>query len=159
MKHISNYLTKYKNMIKEIEITSEQIDKATADFCPFGYRDIEVALKNITIAEDKGYVPTEELYQIVKDYMDNTEVTNLEDIDCVYCVYDYYHQKARTDIENKTSHDICNEKPYQEVDISGNYMCTSFDGTDESINALKKLIETIPEPGRTPAVNWLYQAL
>ena len=97
------------------EITNEQIDKAMGSFCPFGYRDIEVALKAIEEASEGN----DELYEICNDFVESTD-TKMEDIDPVYCVYDYYHQVARTDIEAETGKDISNDEPYQNVNVSGN---------------------------------------
>lgn len=140
------------------EITGSQIDEAVARFCPFGYRDIDVALRAIQEASGKDYLDTEELYQICNDFVEDTGIS-MEKIDPVACVYDYYHQIARTDIEQATGKDISNDSPFDGVNVSGNYMCTSFDGNDENINALKTLIETIPEADRSPAVKWLLNTI
>lgn len=139
-----------------MEIKSEQVDEAMAQFCPFGYRDIEVALSEIWKATGKEFLDTGELYQICSDFAEDTD-TPMDKVDPVYCVYDYYHQMARTDIEQKTGKDICNDDPYSKIDISGNYMCTSFDGHDENFKALQGLIETIPEEERTPSIKWLLE--
>ncbi len=136
------------------EITSEDIDREMASFCPFGYRDIEVALKAINEASEGR----DELYEICNDFVESTDM-KMEDIDPVYCVYDHYHQVARTDIEAETGKDISNDAPYHGVNVSGNYMCTTFDGTQADTDALKELINTIPEEKRSLAVKWLLNEL
>lgn len=138
------------------EVTNEQIDAQMAQFCPFEYRDIEVALKNIHEVEENPN--NDELYQICNDYCESTD-TPMDKVDPVACVYDHYHQKAREDIEQATGKDICNESPYYGVNVSGNYMATTMDGTQENIDALKELINTIPEESRTPSINWLLNKL
>lgn len=143
-------------MNKEIE--NSKVEEAMANFCPFGYRDIAVALEAIQEASGKEYLDTDELYQICNDFVDSTGM-KMEELDPVACVYDYYHQIARTDIERATGKDISNDEPYSGVNVYGNYMCTSFDGTEEEINALKELIETIPEAERSSAVKWLFNIL
>lgn len=143
-------------MKKEIENT--QIDEAMAQFCPFGYRDIGTALQTIWDASGKEYLDIGELYQICNDFVESTDLS-MDKIDPVYCVYDYYYQIARTDIEQATGKDICNDDPYSHIDISGNYMCTSIDGKDEDIKALKDLINTIPADDQTPAIKWLFNTI
>lgn len=143
-------------MNKKIE--NSQVDEAMAMFCPFGYRDIVVALENIQEASGKDYLDTGELYQICNDFTESTGI-KMEDIDPVCCVYDYYYQTARTDIEQRTDKDICNDDPYSGIDIYGNYMCTSLNGKEENMQALKTLIETIPEEKQTSAIKWLYNKI
>lgn len=136
------------------EITTAQVEEAMAAFCPFGYRDVEKALETIQKAEGNGYLDTDKLVEI----MDETIMSiggNYSDHDPVYVVYDYYHQIARTDIESVTGKDISNDDPYSGINVYGNYMCTTFDGTDEKFAALKELIESIPEEDKTYAVKWL----
>lgn len=135
------------------KITPEQVEEAISQFCPFGYRDIEKAMQTIIDATGENF-PNDSVYAICNDYLESTD-SKLENIDPVYAVYEYYYQIARTDIENATKKDICNDKPYQEINIHGNYMCTSFDGSEENNAELHKLIDTIPEEKQTPAIKWL----
>ncbi len=145
-------------MNKEREITGMEIEKAMSAFCPFGWRDIESALGTIYQAEGQDYVDTEKLSSIINEFSGDTGI-EIYKVDPVACVYDYYHQMARTEIEKETGKDISNDNPYSGVNVSGNYMCTSIDGSDEDREALKKLIETIPELDRSSVVNWLYEQL
>lgn len=136
------------------KITAEQVEEAMTQFCPFYYSDVEKALETIQKAEGTEYVNTSALYEIVADFVDGTDV-KLEEIDPVACVYDNYHQVACIDIENATGKDISNDDPYSGVNVSGNYMSTTFDGTSEEFMALKELIKSIPEEDRSHAVEWL----
>lgn len=121
-------------------------------FCPFGYRDIEVAIEN---AEAAGKT-VEEAAGMVQGYAEETGMP-LEKIDPVACIFDTLHQEARTEIEQATGKDISNDAPYHGVNIAGNYMCTSFDGKDDDIKALRELLETMKE--RSSVVEWLLNKL
>lgn len=138
--------------------TQIEIDEVMATFCPFSYMDIEKAIEVIQEADEKGYLNTNKLFDICDDFCDSTG-SKMHELDPVATVYDYYHQIARTDIESATGKDISNDAPYHGVNVAGNYMCTSFDGKDEDVTALKDLINTIPEAERTPATKWLLSAL
>jgi hypothetical protein len=140
----------------KIEISEQEIDRAMAEFCPFAYLDIKRALEVISEAEKEN--EHDNLYEICKDFAESCDI-KIEDIDPVAQVYDYYHQIARTDIENKTGKDICNDAPYSEVNIAGNYLATLFDKIEEPTNALIALIETIPEDERSNAIKWLLSEL
>lgn len=120
-----------------------------ASFCPWGYRDMEVAIEN---AEEAGYT-LDYVTEQVGEFMDSLGITKLEDVDVVYVVYDALHQEARTEIESATSVDICNDAPYYNVNVYGNYMCTDFDGKDEDREAIKKLIAKVENPSKV--VQWL----
>lgn len=126
--------------------------ESTVHFCPFGYLDTESACA--VILEAEPCAEPDKFYEIIKEFEDSTGIS-IAECDPVATVYDHYHQIARSDIERLTGKDICNDKPYYGVNISANYCATSFDGKDEDIQALKDLIDTIPENDRTDAINWL----
>ena len=118
-----------------------KIDNFCAMFCPFGYRDIEVALQNFAQVEKNEVDLKDAVYQFVND----TD-TKIDNVDVCYVAYNTIYQEARADIEKATGKDIMNDEPYSGVSIYGNYMCTEFtaDGNEDFI-ALARLIETIDE--------------
>lgn len=128
-----------------------KVDEFCSQFCPYGYRDIEVCINN---AEEAGK-QIQDAVEMVKQYSDDTG-TPLENCDPVACVYDALYQEARTDIERLTSKDISNDKPFDSIHVAGNYMATSLDAKQEAFDALKNLIVSINPEERTPVINWLY---
>ena len=134
------------------KITEKDIDNFMASFCPWGYRDIETALE---VYREAGKDDSE-LTEAVESFVEGTE-TDLKDIDVCYVAYDTLQQEARTEIENATGKDISNDDPYSSVNVSGNYMCTQFDGSSEAYEATKKLIDTMEE--KSEVVNWYYNQL
>lgn len=132
------------------QITDRDIQDFEKAFCPFGYQDIKKAIQTANDAgKDYNYA-----VEVIEEFAESTG-TKISDIDPVYCVYDALHQEARTEIENATGKDICNDKPYYSITIYGNYMCTAFDGSEEANKALHDLIDTIPEDDRSKVVEWL----
>lgn len=130
------------------------IENFQSQFCPFGYRDIDRALE---VYSEVGKT-VDELVEAVNEFKDSVDC-KLEQIDVVSVAYDTLYQEARSDIERFADVDICNDEPYSSVNIYGNYMCTSIDGTDEDREAIQKLIKTIKEEDRTEVINWLLNNL
>ncbi len=133
-------------------VTTHEVDTFCASFAPWGYRDIEAAID----VYKKAGKNEADLAEAVKDFSDQTDIS-LEDIDVCYVAYDTLHQEARSDIEAATGKDISNDAPYYGVNVSGNYMCTTFDGKEENMKALAELIETMKE--RSKVVQWLYDKI
>ena len=129
-----------------------KINNLMASFCPFGYRDMEVAIQEA----EKAGKNENDVAEYVTEYMSGTGLS-IEHVDVVACTFDALHQEARTDIERLTSKDICNDKPFDGVNIASNYMCTQFDGKEANMKALATLIDSIGKEARTPAINWLYE--
>lgn len=128
------------------------MDDFLLQFTPsWGYRDIEVALQTYAEAEKSDV----ELADAIKEYKESLDVKSLDDIDVCYVAFDTLYQEARSDIEAVTGKDICNEKPFDSVNVHGNYMCTQLDAKTEAFDALAALIDTIPVAKRSPAVKWL----
>lgn len=133
-------------------VTNEEIDSFMASFIPWGYRDIETALKTYREAGKNDA----DLQGAIDDFMDSVG-TKLEDIDICYVAYDTLQQEARTDIERETGIDISNDSPYSAVNVYGNYMCTDFDGTDEARERTRALIDSMEE--KSDVVKWYYNKL
>lgn len=123
-----------------------------AQFCPFGYRDIETCIEN---GEQAGLYE-DEIAQMIIEWCEGSE-TPIAQCDPVAILFDVLQQEARTEIEKQTGKDISNDKPYSEVYVVGNYMCTSFGGSDEAREATKKLIDTMTD--RNEVVSWYYDKM
>ncbi len=130
----------------------KKIDNFMAQFCPFGYRDIERAIE----VYEKAGKDENTLVVDVQDFMESTD-TPMDKIDVVYVAYDTLQQEARTEIERQTGKDISNDDPYSHVNIFGNYLDTSFDCTDDEAKATQTLIDTMSE--RNLVVSWYYDQL
>jgi len=103
----------------------EKINEYRASFCPFGELDIKCAIR---IAEEVGEDidwAVDCVDQLVEEYG-----LPYNQIDCVYAVYSQIEQEARTDIENITGFDICNDCKGH-MAVYGNYLVTSFDYNDK----------------------------
>ena len=79
----------------------------------------------------------------------------MEDIDCVYVVFDSLLQEARNDIEQLTGKDILNDTNEQ-IEIYANYMCTSLDYSEAAKAELNEIMKVIPKEDFTDAMQWLW---
>lgn len=134
------------------EITTERVREFQASFTPWGYRDIETALE----AYMEAGLSDDDLAEAIELFSSDTD-TPLDKVDPVYVAFNTLHQEARTEIEEKTGVDIFNDAPYDSINVYGNYMCTEFDGSDDSRLALQSLINTIPN--QSSVVKWLYSQM
>ncbi len=135
-----------------MEVSQNQVNEFQSAFCPFGYRDIEVVISNYLEAGKS----IDELVEAIEEFSNDMGVV-MNDIDVCYVAFDTLYQEARTEIESATGKDISNDEPFSAINIYGNYMCTSIDGTDEDREALKKLIDTMKE--KSEVVQWVYNNL
>ena len=126
----------------------EKINQFMASFAPWGYRDMETAIKMYEIAGQ--YV--DDLAGAVQDFSNDTGI-DLASIDVCYVAMDTLYQEARTEIQNHTGVDISNDEPYSSIEVFGNYMCTTLDGSDEAFTALVALIDTVPH--KSKVLEWL----
>lgn len=133
----------------------ERLDREIGDFTthliPFGWADIKAAIEAALEAEHDGDRAAEQ----IEEYMDDVG-TPLKDIDVVAVVYDSLLQEARTDIENATKKDILNDTKEQ-IEVAGNYMCTSLDYSEKAQAELKEIMSKIPKEDFTPAMKWLWE--
>ena len=120
---------------------------------PFGYRDIEVAVEAAIDAGHDGYWAAEQ----VLEYVEDTE-TSLDKVDPCYVVYDAILEEARNDIDQLTGKDIFNYTKEQ-VEVYGNYMCTTLNYSEKAQTELLATLKNIPETDITPAINWLKEKL
>lgn len=128
--------------MKEIDEKPNRIEYETQSFytsiAPFGSADIRTAIEFFIDVGLSG----EDLAEEVDEFSDNTD-TKLSDIDVCYVAYDYVLQLARNKIDMVIGYDFCNDlKHGTEFYTYGNYMCTSYDYSDE---AVKELTDKIKE--------------
>lgn len=124
-----------KNENLNTQATELQIQNAITSFNPFGYLDIKAA----TNAALQAGKTTDFVYESVSEFADSCGM-KIEDCDPVYCVMDAILQEARTEIEEVTGLDFCNDFESGEFYTVGNYMSTSYDYKTET---KKELIEAL----------------
>lgn len=118
------------------EPTQKEISEVQASFCPFEYLDIEAA---IDTAKAAGYKPSF-VNETVEQFADEIGL-KLTEIDPNYCVYEQLLQEAREEIELITGYDFINDNTTGEIHTLGNYLCTSYDYTGDSIEELKQALK------------------
>jgi hypothetical protein len=138
-------------MTENKERLDREIGDFTAHLIPFGSADIKAAIEAALEAEHDGDWAAEQ----VEDFQESTE-TPLKDIAPVAVVYDSILQEARTDIENATEKDILNDTKEQ-VEVYGNYMCTSLDYSEKAQAELKEIMSKVNKEDFTPAMKWLWE--
>ena len=132
--------------------TDYDVKQFQASFCPWGYQDINMAIQTYFDAGKS----IGDLIEDIDSYMQEVEL-NTAKIDPCYVAFDTLQQEARTEIQNATGKDISNDEPYYGVNVSGNYMCTTFDGKEEDYKATRELIDTMEE--KSEVVQWYYNQL
>lgn len=148
---LTNKSRKSKNTMKMN--TENLIADLQASFCPFGYRDVERAA---TVIEEAGFYNSD-LVEAIESFCEDTD-TKLSSIDPVYCAYDFIFQTVRSEIEEKTGKDVLNDTDKQ-IDVHGNYMCSSFDYTEEAKGEFMDIVNRIEPKDRSVALNWIIEEL
>lgn len=143
-------LEEKRKAIEEKRIIQEEVnDRMVTDFqrtfCPYGYGDIERALKAIEESEyemgDSNY-PPDVLMDLIDDWKSSTGVENLEDIDVVALVYDYIMQHARNEISEETGFDFENDSTASTpIYVAGNYLATSYDRSDDAVEEIQNAMK------------------
>jgi len=139
-------------MVEERRIERE-MDDFTYTLIPFGSADIRALVITAINAGKDGRWCAEQ----ITEYMDQCEA-KLGEIDPNYVICDALLQEARNDIDQLTGIDILNDLS-EEVNVSGNFMCTSLDYTEEAKEETLNVIKEIDEEDRTDAINWLISEL
>ena len=139
-----------KHTEKRIEY---EVDRFNAYIIPFGSRDIYEA---VNTALDGGH-DGDWLAEQINEFIESTGVT-MESIDPNYIAYDSLLQEARNDIDELTDIDIMNDVS-EEVNVYGNFMCTTLDYTEEAKDELLKILKEISEEDQTEAIKWLIEEL
>lgn len=131
-------------------ITPEQVNQFCREFVPFGYLDIQTAIDTAIQAGKSVEWAAEQ----VNEFMDSTGSTNINGVDCVYCVYDSILQEARTEIEELTGYDFMNDNTQGEIETHGNYMATSYDRKDEAYTELIGKLDGIDIETLSETTQW-----
>lgn len=130
------------------EILDREVGHLKADLTPFGYLDIEAAVKAaLEVGYDGKWVGKE-----VKRYMDDNGV-NIDDVDPVAVVYEALFEEARNDIYQETYRDIGNLR--ESIYVYGNFIDTQLDYTEGAQKATANVISDIPKDEWTDAIKWL----
>jgi len=116
-----------------MDITNEQVNEFIAAFVPFGYADIETAIEHALNAGKDIDWASEQATEFSECC-----VVPINDIDVVYCVLDSILQESRNEIDNLTGFDIQNNANFETY---GNYMCSCFDFSNESLEQLKTVLK------------------
>lgn len=104
-------------------------------FCPFGYLDIRAVCK---IGDDLD-MSENELFDIINDFRESIGSESWDSIDPVYWVLDHVMQEARSKISEVTGYDFINDfsGAWTEIYVHGNFMCSSFDYSENAVEDLK----------------------
>jgi hypothetical protein len=135
---------------KTKERLEREMENFNAQLIPFGYADIKAAVETALEANKDGDWAAEQ----ITNFIDSTE-TKMEDIDPVYVVFDSLVQEARNDISELTQKDILNDTNKQ-VEVYGNFMCTSLDYSEEAQRELKEIMQEVEMEDFTDAMKWLW---
>ena len=117
---------------------------------PFGYADIKAAIATAIDAGKDGDWAAEQ----IEEFMDSCGISKMDEIDPCYVVYNSLFQEARNDIYELTEIDILNDTKKQ-VEVYGNYMCTSLDYSEDAKKELLKILKKVSEDDETDAITWL----
>jgi len=120
-----------------IEANELQINNAIAEFCPFGSLDIKTAV-NVALRAGKD---TDYVYECVNEFAEQCE-QSIDKCDPVYCVMDAILQEARNEISEECNFDFCNDLTNGSIDTYGNFMCSSFECSDDAKEQLIEVLKT-----------------
>ena len=117
-------------------------DYELADFysslTEYGSSDVETAIEKFKEVK----LSSRDLAEQIREFAESTG-SELDGLDICYVAYDHILQMARNKISEILDFDICNDiKGGTEFYTAGNYMCTSFDYSQE---AQEQLEETLRE--------------
>jgi hypothetical protein len=98
--------------------------------------DMQAAVTSaIQAGKDSCYV-----YECVSEFAESCGMP-IDKCDPVYCVMDSIMQEARSEIEQMTGFDLCNDIQDGSIDTAGNYMCTTYDYSGNAIEELTQVIK------------------
>ena len=119
-----------------MEITKEEmrVYEFMASFCSWGFRDISRALE---IAEECD-LDTDEAVEIIEEFIDSICCKDVSSLDVCWIVLDHCFQMARNEIQNVLDIDLSNDLGF---DTYSNYMCSSVDYREESIEELENKLK------------------
>lgn len=151
--------TEQQKQIRKVEEEkhNKRVEEETSYFhyniVPFGSSDVKATIETSLEAGKSGDWVAEQ----IQEYCDSTE-TQLKNIDVVYCVYDALLQEARNEISQATNKDILNDLS-PSIEVYGNYMCTSFDCSQETAKKTLNLALKVKKEDRSKTLNWFIDKL
>lgn len=144
-------------MTEQIEVTDDDRVAFYREIVPYGYMDIDAAIRAAKEASKDAKWAAEQ----VTRYADECD-TKIEDIDPVGVVYESILQEARNEIDEQAGYDLCNDaKARTGIYTAGNYCCTNYDYSEDAIEELcEKLVEKEVEiDGLTESTQWFLKEI
>lgn len=141
---LANKLDEIREQIEELEVTERRLNDTIASFCPFCYLDIKAAFDT---ALEAGKEPETFVYESAEQQAENYGC-QISEIDPVAAVYERLKSEATREIEEafESSNDVTVEisdeltQLFEQIEVSANYLATSFDYHQETIDKLQSLI-------------------
>lgn len=117
---------------------NQEIERAIAEFCPFGYLDLKAAT---TAALEAGKT-SDYVYETTHEFSEQCD-TPIDKCDPVYCVYDAILQEARNEIEELINYDFLNDFSGngEGIYVFGNFLDTHYFGEEGKDELKAKLQE------------------
>ncbi len=117
---------------------NQETERASADFCPFGYLDLKAA---ITAALEAGKT-SNYVYEQTHEFANSCDM-QIDECDPVYCVYESLMQEARNEIEDLINYDFLNDFSGDsgEIYVFGNFLDTHYFGEEGKAELKAKLQE------------------
>jgi len=115
--------------------TQQRIDEFTSWFIPWGSRDVECAVDLI----EEHNLNMEEIQEQIEQFCEDCDV-KIGDVDVVSQVYEHILQMARNKISEVLDFDFINDAKHGEICVAGNYICSSFDYSQEALDELKEVL-------------------
>ena len=119
-------------------------------FCPYGYLDIKAACD----IGDSVWLYERDLFEIIEDYREVCGYPDHSQIDPVATVLEHILQMARNEISEVTWYDFLNDFSGSGTEIytHGNYMCSSYDSSEEATEEFKE--QVIPHLEKLKSNKW-----
>jgi len=118
-------------------VTDSQIAEFHNALTSYGYADVKTAIEKF----DEVGLSAQELSDEVREFAESTG-TSIDKIDVCYVAYDHILQMARNKLDEILDFDISNDiKDGTEFYTAGNYMCTSYDYSEEAKEQLEEKLK------------------
>lgn len=134
---LAKQLEQLNDQIEEEEIKKRRLEDTVASFCPFGYLDIKAAFE---AALEAGKEPETFVFACCEDQAKNFGCA-ISEVDPVAAVYECLKSEAVNELnelqfcDNDALNDVLDE-----IFVAGNYLATSFDYHQKTIDKLQSLI-------------------
>lgn len=120
-----------------MSVTDSQIAEFHNSLTNYGYADVKTAIEKF---QEAG-LSASDLADEVREFAYSTG-SPIEKIDVCYVAYDHILQMARNKLDEIICFDIVNDiKGGTEFYTAGNYMCTSYDYSEEATEQLEEKLK------------------